>query len=149
MEPSRRWSYDVRATTTAPIDTVWPLIGEAARWKEWAGFTTAKLLKEGAPDPDGVGALRRFAFGPGGSQEEVVAWEPPHHLAYEIVKGYPARGYHADVELEPLASGGTSIRWQGRFDATFPGTGRVLQAVTNRLIATFAKRLVRYAERDG
>lgn len=146
MEQGRRWSYDVRATTTAPIAVVWPLVGEARRWKEWAGFTTAELLAEGDPAPDGVGALRRFGIGPGTSQEKVVAWEPPRHLAYEIVKGWPARGYRADIDLEPLPSGGTSIRWRGRFDEKVPGTGRVLQACTHKLMARFAKRLVRHAE---
>jgi hypothetical protein len=142
-----RLSYDVRATTSAPLEVVWPLIGEAHRWRDWAGFTTSKLLREGTPAPDGVGALRRFGVGPIGSEERVVAWEPPHHLAYEIVKGYPARRYRADVELASLPDGGTSIHWQGRFDAKVPGTGRALQAVTGRIMATMAKRLVRYYER--
>jgi len=147
VEPSPRWSYDIRATTTAPIEVVWPLVGEARRWKEWAGFPTAELVVEGDPAPDGVGALRRFGFGPGSSREKVVAWEPPNRLGYEVVKGWPVRRYRADVELEALAGGGTSIHWHGRFDAKVPGTGRALQATTHRLMARFADRLVRYADR--
>ncbi|HXX88629.1 MAG TPA: SRPBCC family protein [Acidimicrobiales bacterium] len=144
-----RLSYEVVARTRAPVDVVWPLVGEARRWKEWAGFTTATLLREGAPAPDGVGALRRFGVGPVGSQEEVLAWDPPSHLAYGIVKGYPVRGYRADVRLTSLADGGTEIRWSGRYDAKVPGTGAVLQAFTRALMASFARRLVRHCDRAG
>jgi len=147
VDPTRRWSYDIRATTTATVDVVWPLVAEARRWKDWAGFTTAELLVEGDPAPDGVGALRRFGIGPGASEERVVAWEPPRRLGYEIEKGWPARGYRADIELEPLATGGTSIHWHGRFDAKVPGTGRLLRAATIRLNTHMTKRLVRHAER--
>jgi len=146
---ARRWSYDVQAATTVGIDDLWPLVGEARRWKDWAGFTSARLLEEGSPEPDGVGALRRFAIGPGGSEERVLAWEPPGHLAYTIERGYPVRKYRSDVELTPRQDGGTAIRWRGTFDTKVPGTGRVMQAVTRAMMAAFARRLVRYAERTA
>ena len=149
MPEDRRWSYDVRASTTAGVDVLWPLVGEAGRWKDWAGFTSSGLLEEGTPAPDGVGALRRFAVGPGASRERVLAWEPPHHLAYTIERGYPVRNYRSDVELTALDGGGTDIRWHGSFDAKVPGSGHVMQAVTRAMMARFAKRLVRYAERTG
>ncbi|HUO48080.1 MAG TPA: SRPBCC family protein [Acidimicrobiales bacterium] len=147
MPPERRWSYDVRATTTVGVDALWPLVGEARRWKDWAGFTSSTLLEEGTPEPDGVGALRHFAVGPGGSRERVLEWEPPHHLAYTIERGYPVRDYRSDVELTALGDGGTAIRWHGTFDAKVPGSGHVMQAVTRAMMARFAKRLVAYAER--
>ena len=28
------WAFEVRTTSQAPVETVWPLIGEAARWKD-------------------------------------------------------------------------------------------------------------------
>jgi len=54
---------------------------------------------------DGVGALRRFALGPSGSSEEVVAWGSPHHLGYIGVSGLPVRRYRADVELRTDGAG--------------------------------------------
>ena len=77
-----RWSFSSTAHSAAPVETVWPLIGEAERWKEWSWMTRSYLLRPGQPAPDGVGALRRLAVGPAGSKEEVVAWDPPHHLGY-------------------------------------------------------------------
>jgi hypothetical protein len=124
---------------------VWPLIGEAERWKEWSWMTRTYLLRPGDPEPDGVGALRRFGVGPGGSREEVVAWEPPHHLGYIVVSGLPVRHYRSDVVLEKDGDG-TEIRWQGSFDEIVPGTGRLLRMVLQRMVGGFARRVGRYAD---
>jgi Polyketide cyclase / dehydrase and lipid transport len=142
-----RYDYDVHASTAAPVEQVWPFVGEATRWKEWAGFTTSTLLRTGIPAPDGVGALRRFAVGPVGSQEEVLVWSPPEHLGYRIVKGYPVRDYRADIRLSARPGGGTDLHWSARFDAKVPGTGLVVQAFTRVLMANFARRLVRHCDK--
>jgi Polyketide cyclase / dehydrase and lipid transport len=125
---------------------VWPLIGEAARWQEWSWMTRTFLLRPGQPEPDGVGALRRFAVGPSGSREEVVAWEPPHHLGYIAVSGLPVRRYRADVDLQ-ADGGGTLVTWRGSFDALVPGTGAPLRLILRRMTHGFAVRVSRYAER--
>jgi hypothetical protein len=141
-----RWSFSSTVRSAAPVEVVWPLIGEATRWKEWSWMTRTFLLRPGEPAPDGVGALRRFALGPGGSTEEVVVWEPPHHLGYIAVRGLPVRRYRADVDLRPDA-GGTAVTWRGSFDELVPGTGALLRVVLGRMTEGFAVRVSRYAER--
>jgi len=140
-----RWQISATVRTSAPVEVVWPLIGEAERWKEWSWMTRTYLLRPGAPVADGVGALRRFGVGPGGSREEVVAWEPPHHLGYVVVSGLPVRGYRSDVVLDD-DGGGTVIRWEGSFDEKIPGTGAVLRMMLQRMVGGFARRVGRYAE---
>jgi len=143
-----RWTFTSEARTTAPVETVWPLIGQAARWQEWSWMTKTFLLRPGQPDPDGVGALRRFAFGPGGSREEVVAFDPPHHLGYIAVSGLPVRYYRADVDLR-RDGGETVVTWNGRFDELVPGTGPLLRLILRRMTAGFARRVCSYAEKPG
>jgi Polyketide cyclase / dehydrase and lipid transport len=145
-ESTARWSFSSTARSAAPIDVVWPLVGEAARWREWSWITKTSLLRHGHPDPDGVGALRRFALGPGGSKEEVVAFDPPSHLGYVVVKGLPVRHYRADVDLRPDGTG-TVVTWRGSFDEIIPGTGPALRLVLARMTRGFAVRVSRYAER--
>jgi len=108
-------------------------------------MTRTYLLRPGSPDPDGVGALRRFALGPGGSSEEVVEWDPPHHLGYVAVRGLPVRHYRADVDLRS-DGGGTTVTWRGSFDEIVPGTGAVLRLILGRMTRGFAVRVARYAE---
>jgi hypothetical protein len=90
--------------------------------------------------------LRRFSRYGIGSREEVVAWEPPHHLGYTIVKGFPVRNYRADVELTPDGSG-TLITWSSTFDEKIPGTGRLMEAVIARISRGFASDAAAYADR--
>jgi hypothetical protein len=141
-----RWHYTVEARTAAPVSTVWPLISEAARWKDWSFMTRTYLLRDGSPEPDGVGALRRFAVGPVGSCEEVVEFEPPTHLGYVARKGLPARSYRGDIVLR-AEGGGTAITWTASLEPLVPGTGAVVLAYTHGCARLFVRELVRYAGR--
>ena len=142
----RRYEFEASARSRAPAETVWPLVGDATRWKEWAWMTRTYLLREGDPPPDGVGALRRFALGPGGSREEVVAWDPPRHLGYVAVRGLPVRHYRADVHLDDDAAG-TVVTWRCSVEPLIPGTGAALRVVLRRMVRGFAVRVCRYADR--
>ncbi|HLI75282.1 MAG TPA: SRPBCC family protein [Acidimicrobiales bacterium] len=144
----RTWTIEATARTSAPVEAVWPLIGEAARWKDWSFMTRTFLLREGDPAPDGVGAIRRFALGPGGSKEEVVAWEPPHHLGYKALSGLPVKSYSADVYLESDGNG-TVVTWRSRFVPLVPGTGALVNLWLRRLVRGFATGVCRYADRIG
>ena len=146
--PRGRWSYDVRSTSAVPVDVVWPLIGEAHRWKEWSFLDRTDLVRVGSPLPNGVGAVRRFTSRGVGSREEVVAWDPPHHLGYSILSGFPVRHYRADVVLAPDGPDeeGTLITWSGSFDEKIPGTGRMLERVLGRLMQRFATEVATYAD---
>jgi hypothetical protein len=109
-------------------------------------MTRTVLLRPGAPEPDGVGALRGFGIGPaGGSKEEVVAFDPPRHLGYIAVSGLPVRRYRADVDLE-ADGGGTAVTWRGSFDELVPGTGAVLRVILKKMNGGFAVRVCRYAD---
>ncbi len=143
---SKRYEFEASASSSASVEAIWPLIGEAARWQEWSWMTRTSLLRQGDPAPDGVGALRRFALGPGGSKEEVVAWDPPHHLAYVVVQGLPVRHYRADVYLEEVGSG-TVVTWRCSVEALIPGTGSALQFALRRMVGGFARRVCRFADR--
>ena len=96
---------ELERTSTATPDVVWRWLADAASWKEWTRLTDTRLEREGAPEPDGVGAIRRFARSGGSSLEEVVVFDPPRHLAYVLVRGLPIVNYRADVTLEPVDGG--------------------------------------------
>src|SRR4051794_581523 len=94
-------SWEIVERTAAAPERVWALLADARGWPRWARFTHAHLEREGQPSPDGVGALRIFGSGPVRTAEEVVEFDPPRHLAYELRRGMPVIGYRADVTLEP------------------------------------------------
>ncbi len=146
--PRGQRSYEVQRRSVAPVGTVWPLIGEAHRWKDWSFLDRTDLVAVGDPLPDGVGAVRRFTSHGIGSREEVVVWDPPHHLGYVILSGFPVRHYRADVVLAPDGPDGTDtlVTWSGTFDELVPGTGRLLEVVLTKLMTRFITGLTGYAD---
>lgn len=143
--PTGAGTYRVEARTCAPVDVVWPLVGEARHWREWSFLTASGLERDGRPTADGVGAVRRFTCYGVGSREEVVAWDPPGHLAYRILSGFPVRNYRADVTLTP-DGGGTRIEWRGTYDPKWPGSGPVLARLLPAMMRRFATDLATHAD---
>jgi hypothetical protein len=142
-------TYLVTAESTAPPEDVFAVVADATRWREWAGsmITVSEWEREGDPPPGGVGAIRRLGRPPALAREQILEYDPPHHLAYTIVRGLPVRGYHADVELLPATGGGTTIRWSGAFEPKVPGTGALFAAVLGRIVHGYARGAAVEAER--
>jgi hypothetical protein len=142
--------YHIAATSVAaaPVDVVWARVADITTWSQWGQWDETTRVREGVPAPDGVGALRRYRRGRRVHTEEVVAFEAPHRLAYEVREGLPVRGYHAEVVLEPVG-GGTRITWTADFDGTNPVGGWAVHQVLERFFPVTARALARAAEADA
>jgi hypothetical protein len=136
--------------STAPPDQVFAVLADGAGWSRWAGPMIVKSWweREGTPPPGGVGAIRALGMKRVGSREEIVAYDPPTHLAYTILSGLPVRDYRADVRLTPDGSG-TRIEWSGAFTAKAPGTAGAIGVFLRLTIGSFVRRLGRYAASDA
>ena len=145
-----RYAYRVGAASPAPPEAVFRLLADGAGWSRWAGpMVRYSAWAPGGPEPAGaVGAVRMLGTRRFHSREEIVAHVPPRLLAYEVRSGWPVRGYHAEVRLEAEGTG-TRIEWTGRFSPLVPGTGRLVLAVTRRMVADMARRLARAAPATG
>jgi uncharacterized protein YndB with AHSA1/START domain len=140
-----RRTVSASARSSAQVEAVWTLLATATTWKEWGAFRVAYLEREGVPAPDGVGAIRRFGFPGFASREEVLEFEPPHHLAYTVHSGLPLREYRADVRLTPAPGGGTDISWVSSFRPPWPGTGALWAGLLRLIIGDVARRLAKGA----
>jgi uncharacterized protein YndB with AHSA1/START domain len=141
------WTIDVYRHVDAPVETVWEIISNHRAYPLWTTIRTARLEQEGRPHPDGVGVVRFLGVGPVGAREQVLDFDPPHHLAYTILSGPPVRGYRADMDLSPTSDGGTDLRWTGGFDSAPPGTARVCRAVLERALRSMADGIVKEGAR--
>jgi hypothetical protein len=137
---------EVERTASAAPEVVWRWLADASSWQSWTPLTETRLVRDGEAEPDGVGAIRRFGRAGGSSLEEVVAFEPPRHFAYVLLRGLPIVNYRADVYLEPQGAG-TRIRWHSTFDTKYPGTGWVMRRFLGFFLGDTASRLVARAER--
>ena len=141
-------AISVQARSNAAPDRVWEPLADTASWADWAPFDEAELESAGSPEPQGVGAVRRFRHGRRETRERVVAFEPPRHFAYELLSGLPIRDYRADVTLEP-ADGGTTIRWESRFRGKFPVPAALVKPALERFVRRTAEGVARAAERSA
>jgi hypothetical protein len=144
-------TYEFTVSSSATRESVFAVLADATRWREWAGsmITVSEWEREGDPPPGGVGAVRRLGRPPAFAREQILEYDPPRHLAYTIVSGLPVRGYHADIDLLAATGGGTTIRWSGAFEPKIPGTGALFAAVLERIVRGYASSAAAEAEHRG
>ena len=142
-------TYEFTVESSAAPADVFAVLADATRWREWAGkmITVSEWEREGDPAPGGVGAVRRLGRPPAYALEQILEYDPPRHLAYTIVSGLPVHGYHADIDLVPAETGGTTIRWAGAFEPRVPGTGGLFAAALQRIVHGYATTAAAEAER--
>ena len=142
-----RKSYVVEANSTASPETVFAVLADAPSWQKWAGPAVPQSGWETGAPAGGLGAVRLLGFGPLSSREEIVAYDPPHRLAYVLRSGEGLHHYRATVDLQAQPDGGTHIVWSGTVETTVPGLAAPLIMVFRRLVGSFAIKLARQAER--
>ncbi|GAA3966140.1 hypothetical protein GCM10023085_55760 [Actinomadura viridis] len=141
--PQRTGPYTIvgEAVAYADAEVIFKHVAVAEAWNEWGSFPVrARRERAGEPTPNGVGAVR--AIPP--ARERVVAYDPPRHYAYIALSGLPVREYRADVTLRPNGTK-TLIRWEGRFEPRYPGTGPLLSAFLSRMLGSFARRVAHHS----
>ena len=127
---------DLDKTLSAPIDDVFELLTDHAGYTRFRGFRTAELAREGAPDPNGVGALRVLAVWPLRFEEEITAFERPTRMDYLIRDvNIPLEHDGGSISLAEAGSG-TRVLWRSTFTIRVPIIGGALAAV----LAVFIKR---------
>lgn len=142
-----RHHIEVRAISEASPEMVWRLLADVSTWSVWGPWDETWRARDGAPDPEGVGAIRHLRRGSRVSVEEVVGFEPRRRLAYLLREGLPLNDYAAEVTLLALDDA-TMIRWQATFDAANPLVGPFLSPGLSRFLSMVSKRLARAAEAE-
>lgn len=139
---------EVHAVSKAPPEAVWRLLADVTTWPSWSSFDETSYESEGVPAPHGLGAVRRLRVNRLHSREEVVAFEPPRHFAYDYDGSLPLKNYRGDVTLTPSTSGdgGTHITWHSEFDPKIPGTGWAMRAFMKKVLNDVSTSLAKAAE---
>lgn len=139
-----RYTIEVTERTTADPATVYTLLRDGSTWPTWGSIDSFELEREGAGEPEGVGAVRIFRRGRVVGRDEVLGFTPDSAFSYAHLKGLPVRGYRGDVALRKQ-DGGTEIHWRVSYDPLIPGSGWFLQRALTRFIGRTVKGLATYA----
>lgn len=117
-------TIDITETIALPIDRAFDLLADHANYHRFPGIMRSELLKEGAPAPNGVGAVRRVALGKVVLDEEITGYAPPERLAYRIIVSKPVKVVHEGGVIELIeVPEGTRIRWRSTFKLDIPLIG--------------------------
>jgi hypothetical protein len=138
---------DLDKTLAGPIDEVFELLSDHAGYTRFRGFAAAELVREGTPDPNGVGALRALTVRPLRFEEEITAFERPTRMDYLIRKvNIPLDHDGGSITLMP-AGAGTRVLWRSVFTVPVPAVGGALGAILAALIKRGFVRLLEDIDR--
>lgn len=126
----------------APVETVFDVLTDHAGTTEFMpGPVTFTLEREGAPEKNGVGAVRKISGAGPAIREEVVAYDAPTRFSYSIISGAPVKDHRGDVVLE-AKGGGTFMTYRITFDTPLllkPIMLGVMRGVVGQLVSGIVK----------
>ncbi len=131
-------------TVEVPIDVstehVWNALADHVSMGAWWPQKNVSLIKEGAPDRNGTGAVRRMCGLGAVLEEEVVSWNEGAGYDYRLRKGAPIRDHFGSIRVLPRGNA-TLVQWRIEFRPLLPGTGAITQWILRRLISYALNRL--------
>jgi uncharacterized protein YndB with AHSA1/START domain len=135
---------EVERVIPQPIERVFDRYTDHAGWSDWAGVGKVRLVQEGAPDRNGVGAVRAFASTPG-LREEVVLFERPSRMEYRVTAGpVPMKDHLGEVMFAREGENATRLTWRVSFRSKIPGIGWLIA----RGLGVLFRRMLSGLERD-
>lgn len=135
------------ARIEAPRSAVWQLLGPGfARVGEWS-TSCVESRPHDVPDPNMQAPApgrqcRSTITGIPGVVERIVAYEPEHHLSYEVVSGLPLflSAARSDWSLAPDGADATRVTVTGNL--LFARPARLLAPVFERYVRRLSARAV-------
>ncbi|SOD73838.1 carbon monoxide dehydrogenase subunit G [Jatrophihabitans sp. GAS493] len=121
---------------------VWDLVADHEGMSAWSPVRSVTLEKEGAPDRNGVGAIRVLRLAGPPLREQITAFEPTHHLAYRMLSGAPVTDYTGEINVTPSGAGSRLV-WSVQFRPKLPGAQFVVAVVIREGAKALAKRAAR------
>jgi uncharacterized protein YndB with AHSA1/START domain len=126
-------SFTFTREIAAPAATVFEVLTDHAKYSELTQLRKSELEREGSPDPNGVGAIRKLTVVGPPMREEVIAFEAPSRFSYTVLSGLPVRDHVGTVELTSSGNG-TKMVYAVRTQPTLPVVGPVVVAAIKQAI---------------
>ena len=143
-----RQRIEHHVTSTADPATVYSLLREGATWPSWSPIESVELERQGADEPEGIGAVRVLRRGRVEGRDTIAELVPDRRFVYTHVSSLPVRDYRGEIDLEPSGDG-TTIRWVSSFEPKIPGTGRLIRRGLDGFIAEMTNGLAEGAAKRG
>src|SRR5689334_19995770 len=116
----------VKRSLRVSAEKVFDVIADHEGYTRLEGIKKSKLVKTGATERNGVGAVREIVAGGAWFQEEITTFERPKKLGYKIIKSKPPMDHEGGlVEITPTADG-CDVVWTTTLHVRIPLVGGLL-----------------------
>ena len=139
----------VEKSIAASADDVFEMLTDHAGYTRFRGVSKAERFRDGEPDPNGVGAMRRITTPPVTFEEEILTFDRPRRMDYVIRKAnFPLEHEGGSIVVEGDDSR-AHVVWTSTFEvptrfASGPASAFAAFAVKtgfSRMLADVDKRL--------
>lgn len=110
----------VTKTIKAPIDVVFDEYTDHEKLADLPMVLSAKLVRRGKTEKNGLGAVRVVNGGAIRLREEITGFERPHLMEYRIVESFPASTHELGRVEFAEVDGGTKVTWTTVFGVRNP-----------------------------
>jgi ribosome-associated toxin RatA of RatAB toxin-antitoxin module len=137
----------VTRTIPAPAEAVFDLLADHANYDQFRPIQASRLLREGEPAPNGVGALREIKVRPLTFEEEITAYERPDRLDYLIVKlSVPFEHQGGSIRLAAEGDA-TAVDWRSTYRVPTPIIGGIEEFAWQPLLSRGFRQVLEDVER--
>ncbi|WP_083393100.1 SRPBCC family protein [Curtobacterium sp. MMLR14_010] len=126
--------FEAIADSALSPSEIWEYLIDARSWPRWGTVDELVIAQSAGLSPDGhdkVGAVRAFRTGKITTSERIIELRPGRLFVYGDAVNPVMSDYRAEIQLSPVANGGTLITWSGRYTTPFP-TGLFLRPFLRR-----------------
>ncbi|MFT4125411.1 MAG: SRPBCC family protein [Gordonia sp. (in: high G+C Gram-positive bacteria)] len=116
-------------TIPAPIDDVFDAFTDHERLADLPMVISARLIRHGDTEKNGLGAIREVNGGVVWLREEITGWQRPTVMEYRIRKARPEVQHELGRVEFTEVPGGTHIDWISRFGLNVPIMNGVVEVI--------------------
>lgn len=129
-------------------DFVFQVLADHDQYGQFPGVDSGKVLEAGAPERNGLGALRLVKAGPLQLHERITGFEPGRLMAYHIEHARPLPVAHDVGEIRLSAEGdGTRVDWVSAGRVAIPVLGPAIDRVFESRVRGAFSAMLRYIGR--
>lgn len=121
VSEKRAWTIVAEKKVIAPLEFVWQELSDFFQLD--APSLSIEKEKDGDPNNDQKGAIRKVQTGKHLFREELIGYEPYFSYSYKMLSGLPARDYVGTIAVTELGDGRTNISWDVNYRFRFPVPG--------------------------
>lgn len=140
-------TIDVRRTLHAPAERVFEVLADHEGYVRFPGVRSAKLLRPGKGERNGVGALRAIDIGTAWFEEEITVFERPTRMEYRIVRSRPPLVHELGRLTFAAVPDGVHVTWTSTFHVAIPVIGGLATAIAARQMERAFAATLEVAER--